>query len=106
MPRIFGLVRDAVARGEKPTDKRNPLFYTLGTGHCRFFYTRLRFLQIRQYSLIEEMLKLGYNPQYRDVVGPHSPGYYFGPLWSQWWNNYVPTEEAIAINRARIKERS
>lgn len=99
LPRIFGLVRKAIERGELPNDKRNPTAYTLGTGHCRFFYSRLRFLHIRQYSLIEEMFKRGYNVTHKDVVG-------MDEFLAGWANDYVPTEEALAINRARIKERS
>jgi hypothetical protein len=93
-------VRKAIERGELPTDKRNPLVYTLGTGHCRFFYNKLAFLALRQISLIDEMQKRGYKPNYfvldGVVVG----------IASCWLNDYIPTEEALAINRARIKERS
>lgn len=37
LPRIFALVRAAIARGESPDDPRNPTSYTLGAGHVRFF---------------------------------------------------------------------
>jgi deoxyribonuclease (pyrimidine dimer) len=100
LPRIFGLVQAAIIRGEKPDDKRNPLTFKLDRGHCRFFYPRLRFLQIRQYSLIEEMLRRGYKVSFRDVPGPDTPGHDHA-----WWRDYTPTPEALALSRARISER-
>lgn len=99
LPRIFGLVRKAIERGEKPDDKRNPKAYTLGTGHCRFFYNKLHFIQMRQYAVISEMVKRGYDPKYRTVD-------FLNDIRDPWKKKYIPTEEALAINRARIKERS
>ena len=98
IPRIFGLVRKAIERGEKPDDKRNPKEYVLGPGHCRFFYPLLGWLRHRQTSLIFEMNMRGYKPLYDadDLDG-------ISIDWQGW---YTPTEEAIALNRARIKERS
>lgn len=101
LPRIFGLADKAMKRGEKPDDKRNPQAYALGSGHCRFFYPRLRFLQIRQYQLIREMLTRGMNPLFTDVPGPETFGHDH-----VWWKNYEPTPEALALNRARILERT
>jgi hypothetical protein len=98
IPRIFGLVRAAIARGELPNDKRNPTAYTLGTGHCRFFYNKLDFLHVRMRNLAAEMIARGYKPQYLDITIDFDA--------SAWFGSYVPTEEALAINRARIRERS
>lgn len=98
LPRIFGLVRKAIERGEKPDDKRNPKEYTLGTGHCRFFYNKLLFLKVRQESLISEMFIRGYMVNFEHCSIVDFP--------NCWRGDYEPTEQAIAINRARIKERS
>lgn len=76
-----------------------PEQYTLGTGHVRFFYNKMLFLQRRFESLVQEMLKRGYNPTYRDSG-------IFITKDTTWYNDYVPTTEAIEINRQRIKDRN
>ncbi|MFD1197470.1 pyrimidine dimer DNA glycosylase/endonuclease V [Brucella gallinifaecis] len=99
LPRVFALVRAAIERGEKPDDARNPNAYTLGKGHVRFFYPRLGYLAKRQTALIAEMLARGYSPQFTttDKLLNDFP--------AEWCNDWEPTENAIAINRARISER-
>jgi deoxyribonuclease (pyrimidine dimer) len=98
LPRIFNLVRAAIKRGERPCDPRNPPEYTLGRGHVRFFYPRLGYLAKRQGQLVVEMQRRGYSPQFvtqdlNDI-----------PL--EWFDGYTVTPQALAINRARIKDRS
>jgi deoxyribonuclease (pyrimidine dimer) len=97
LPRVFGQAAAACARGEFSTDKRNPTTYVLGTGHVRFFYNKLGYLTIRFEQLVAEMLKRGYKPMHRAV-----PQRTLDP---NWYNNWVPTPEAQAINRARIAAR-
>jgi hypothetical protein len=99
LPRIFNLVRAAVERGERPDDKRNPRQYTLGAGHCRFFYPRLGWLKERQRALVAEMQRRGYNPAFTDVddLDDGIPG-----EWLGWW---TPGAADLMINRARISER-
>lgn len=94
LPRIFGLVRAAIARGEQPTVMDT---YRLGAGHVRFFYTRLAWLARRQAALIDEMKRRGYVPQYG---APSLAGF---P--AEWCGDWQPTDEALALNRARIMER-
>lgn len=96
LPRIFGLVRAAIARGEKPTDPRNPAQYRLGAGHVRFFYPRLGWLAKRQASLIAEMRARGFAPQFDDISG------LLDAIPSEWQGDWSPDAEAIALNRARI----
>lgn len=103
LPRVFGLVTAAVKRGERPDDPRNPKTYTLGSGHVRFFYPRLFWLNVRQDQIVTEMFWRGFKPQFTDS------------LWSQfneaipfktgWWGVWVPSEADIALNQARINER-
>lgn len=99
LPRVFGLAHAAYQRGEQPDDPRNPREYTLGPGHVRFFYPRLRYLRDRFHALVAEMISRGFRPAYTDV-----PVHYvlMPPAWVQ---NYEPTELALNINRARIEER-
>lgn len=99
LPRVFALVKAAILRGETTEDRRNPRAYTLGTGHVRFFYTRLGFLAKRQASLVAEMQARGYTPQF---TATHELLIDIPPEWCSDWE---PSDEAMAINRARIAER-
>lgn len=99
LPRIFALVRAAMARGERPDDPRNPREYCLGAGHVRFFYPRLGYLAGRQAALIAEMKARGYAPSFTD---PHA---LLDGIPDEWRGDWIPTEQALAINRARIAER-
>jgi hypothetical protein len=75
-----------------------PFSYTLGTGHVKFFYNKMKFLEKRFQNLVDEMLTRGYNPTYRDSG-------IFTDCDSTFYNDYIPTPEALEINRQRIKER-
>ena len=99
LPRIFALVRAAIGRGETPGDRRNPPSYTLGTGHVRFFYCRLGYLMRRQVAIIAEMRARGYRPAFDDPTG------LIAGIPAEWCEDWEPTPEAIAANRARIAER-
>lgn len=100
LPRIFALVRAAIARGETPTDRRNPEEYTLGRGHVRFFYPRLGYLERRQQAIIAEMIARGYNPAFR------STSHLLEGISAEWCGDWQPTPQAIALNLARIAERT
>jgi len=99
LPRIFALVRAAIARGEVPDDPRNPRDYVLGAGHVRFFYGRLGYLVRRQAGLIAEMQARGYRPAFTD------PNALLAGIPAEWCLDWQPTDAAIAANRARIAER-
>jgi deoxyribonuclease (pyrimidine dimer) len=75
-----------------------PSQYTLGQGHVKFFYDKMLFLQKRFEQLINEMLRRGYKPSYTDSS-------IFIPTDKKFYNDYVPTPEALSINRKRIEER-
>jgi len=97
LPRVFGLVDAAHARGESPYDERNPKEYTLGAGHVRFFYPRLWYLHDRFGQLVVEMQKRGFKPKHTKIPECTAP--------SSFWQNWEPTEEALKINRDRIQDR-
>jgi len=101
LPRIFNLVKAAIERGELPNDRKNPVEYCLGTGHCRFFYDKLGFLYQRQADICREMRRRGYQVSY-DHYGLGEDIY----TAREWWGDYLPTEAALALNRARIAERN
>lgn len=86
-------------KGKKFELKEIPPKYTLGKGHVKFFYDKMLFLEKRFKALVDEMLNRGYNPTHRDAS-------IFVPEDKSFYNDYSPTDEALEINRARIKERS
>jgi deoxyribonuclease (pyrimidine dimer) len=101
LPRIFALVRDAQARGEDPTTVRvaTTELYTLGKGHCRFFYPRLAWLTERYLLLVAEMQRRGYQPSFTappDWTKAIAPG---------WYGQWQPTPACVALNVARINVR-
>lgn len=99
LPRIFGLVREAQARGLTPSDIQVPASYVLGPGHMKFFYTRLGWLEFRFRQLVLEMQRRGYEPNWTDVASKTSGL----DLW--WFGTWEPSVEELAISQARIDER-
>lgn len=99
LPRIFGLVRAAIARGETPDDPRNPTEYRLGSGHVRFFYPRCGYLLNRQIALIAEMQARGLKPSFTN------PDALIDGLPPAWCADWTPAPEAMTLNRGRIAER-
>lgn len=78
--------------------KGQPMEFTLGAGHVKFFYDKLGYLLERYKQLHDECLKRRFKvANYADA-------------WSGVPENmmgmYSPTEKDIAIIRARINERS
>lgn len=100
LPRIFALVRAAQGKGLKPASLKAPATYVLGRGHMLFFYDKCQFLLQRQKSLIHEMRRRGYEPKF------DRPDDLIVGLDPHWLGDYEPTTEAMALNRARIKERT
>jgi deoxyribonuclease (pyrimidine dimer) len=96
LPRIFKLAKGYAEKHGTDTPKGAPAEYALGSGHVKFFYTRLGYCVERMQQLIAEMIKRGYNPKFTDVSFDIVP---------EWDMNYKPTEGALAINRARINDR-
>ncbi len=80
-----------------------PKKYVLGAGHVYFFFNKVSFLIKRYYALIRELKfrKFEINPESRnmhwDAFEPDSV--YIEQI------EWEPSEEEIAINRARINEK-
>lgn len=107
IPRIIRLARKAWDRGERHDDPRNPQVYTLGKGHVRFFYSRLGFILVRMYFLQREIQHRGYSHEV--LSGRIEDARYLqlcGRPSRNWWRHWDPDEAAMAINRARILERT
>lgn len=97
LPRVFALAEKAAARGSFS----QPPYYTLGKGHVLFFYTRLGYLAQRHAELIEEMKQRGYKPSFTGIRREDFPS-----MPDSFWRSWEPTDEALRLNRQRIKERS
>lgn len=97
--RLPGNLHKALNRKSKPfsTDEIPPE-YVLGTGHVKFFMSKMLFLQKRFESLVAEMNRRGYTTNFTDSS-------IFTNCDSRFLNDYVPTEEALKLNRTRIQER-
>lgn len=76
-----------------------PNQYVLGKGHVKHFFDKMKFLEKRYEQLIAEMLRRGYNPSFTDSS-------IFTKCPIEFYNDYIPTPEAIELNRQRIKERT
>lgn len=97
--RVFGLARKAqfdIIKGKR----KLPLEYTLGTGHVLFFYNKLKFIADRYEALVAEMQRRGFKPN------PISRKELLDKIDVSLHNDYVPTQEALAINRERLCTRS
>lgn len=96
LPRVFALAEAALLkRGAARVRASSPPAYTLGEGHVCFFYPRTGYLARRQAEIIAECVRRGFAPKHRTPPTP-VPG-----LDDDW----TPTAEALAMNRARIAER-
>lgn len=98
LPRVFGAVRKHIANGKRVSDFKISPEFILGTGHVTFFYDKLQFLHDRQYMLIAECLKRGFNIKDTTVQD-------IGDIPHGWCKGYVPTANAIALSQARLDEK-
>lgn len=74
-----------------------PETFRLGTGHVKFFYNKLWYLQKRYIELYKECLRRGFLVQNYLTAFEDVPPDLF--------NDYVPTEQDNQIVRERILER-
>lgn len=99
LPRLFGAVKRAIERGERPDDPRNPTTYRLGPGHVRFFYPRLAYILNRYFLLCQECEERGFKIQFKDPSG------LIQGIPEEWFGTWVPSEQDHALNIHRINER-
>ena len=95
LPRIFGLVK-------KKLDERKPIIssknYTIGTGHVRFFYDKLLFLQKRHQALVKEAQKRGFRITLTEKISLKS-------FPNQYCQDFIPSEQDLKISQQRILEK-
>lgn len=92
LPRVFKLARPI---------QDAPKQYVLGTGHVKFFYDKLVYLHKRQQQLVDEMKRRGFKPNFDPKTLQSMAANKYHSLYNDW----IPDEEAQALNRARIAER-
>lgn len=75
-----------------------PTQFTLGKGHVKFFYTRLKYLFNRYNDLYGECLRRNFNVQdYSDA---------WNDIPFEFMGDYQPTEQDISLIRQRINEKN
>lgn len=74
-----------------------PDAFTLGAGHVKFFYTKLKYLHDRYNELYDECISRGFN------VTNHSSA--FENLPTELYNGYVPSKRDVEIVVQRITEK-
>jgi hypothetical protein len=89
-------VPNCIAKGKYDL-KGQPKEFTLGTGHVKFFYTRLGYLKKRYDELYAECRRRNINVQYYGDAWNGIPEHLMG--------DYEPTERDRQIIRERIAER-
>lgn len=99
LPRIFGLV--AKAHIDRRLHRINiPSHYLLGSGHCYFFYNKLKYLSDKHIELVNEMKARGYKPSHEEILEKT-----FDFLPKELYNSWCPDGKAKKINRERIRAR-
>lgn len=71
-----------------------PPKFTLGTGHVKFFYDKLKYLRTRYIQIYNECIKRGYNVQ--SFLSA------FDDIPDSLFNDYIPTATDIRTIRERI----
>ena len=89
-------IPNCVAKGKFNLDNQ-PSEFKLGSGHVKFFYTRLGYLKDRYEQIYQECIKKGYNVTYYGNAWNNIPENLMG--------NYTPTQKDIEIIKQRITER-
>ena len=95
LPRVFGLVKKAIKNGYSPKNFEQFNSYKIGTGHVKFFYTRLAWLEERFSSLVNELKKRGYHIKYEAL---NTDG-----ITLEWFGSWTPDIIAKEINNQRIE---
>lgn len=95
--RVYRLVWKQQLSNKTP---KIPDSYRLGTGHVTFFYDKLLFINKRYLELTKELYERNFN------ISPIGIDILILGLDSNWFNDYTPTTEAIAINQERLDIRS
>ena len=94
LPRIFKQARPYTKRDNVPNQ------YKMGAGHVLFFYDKLLWLYKRQTELVKELLSRDFK-----ITFVNTQELLEASPFEHLYNDWTPTEEAMEINRQRIRER-
>lgn len=95
LPRIFTLVKTKLNKNQeiKPWEK-----YKMWTGHVKFFYDKLLFLQKRHKELTQELLYRKFNISNKNEISlDEFPKYLC--------NDYKPSDDDIEVSKTRIEQK-
>lgn len=101
LPRVFRLS----ARWRYYEPPALPTKYTLGKGHVKFFYDKLKYCINRQHEIVREMKARGFNPKFNPEDLWHFHEKAGGTIPERHWKDWSPGTLAQRQNRQRIKER-
>lgn len=96
LPRVFGLVKAHVEKGNTPEMLDIPPNFTLGEGHVTFFYDKLGWVVRRYEQICDECRRRGRVVNYGDIDS------LIEGIPLCWMNDWVVTPEAIILNLERI----
>lgn len=88
-------IPNTIVSGKAKLDGNYPKEYTLGAGHVKMFYPRLKWLHKRYKELHQECLYRGFNVQY---IWPDNV-----PM--RLYNDWEVTQEALDTNLERLRIR-
>lgn len=94
------LARSLKTQSEDSVAKKIPQAFKLNSGHVLFFYDKGMYLRNRYEQLTAELVRRNYKI---DVSAPFDPDKIMET--DRWNNDYIPTEEALAIIRERIAQK-
>lgn len=97
LPRVY---KAAVKYYEKGEPYPIPSEYRMGEGHVKFFYNKLYYIRNRHFDLILEMKKRGFKTSFTGDIPDECL-----KLPDRFFKDYIPTPEALSINRKRISDR-
>lgn len=92
-------IPNCIAKGKARIDSPIPGEFTLGKGHVKFFYNKIKFLHNRYNAILRECRARRF-----DVTDFSEAFEKFRD--SELYNDWVPTRQAIDLIRQRIKERN
>lgn len=75
-----------------------PKNFTLNTGHVKFFYNKLAFLQTRFDKLASEMERRGYSPDWSRKTAFGN----FDKIWYGEWQS-TPADDAVVTERINLR---